>query len=92
MEDKWVAWIIDNSGYVIHFIPPTSQSWAKRKINALFTHEHSEARWTNAEYVLRTEFFGSNVNEPRFFKLSHKEKLELHKFIQNNSQTSRTPI
>ena len=86
--DKWFGWVTDQQGYVIHFVSPTSQAWAKRKTHSFFTDNHGEAWWCNVGYALRTRLYGASIEDKRFSKLSAVDKVELQKLLDMGMNVS----
>ena len=81
MMDKWIGWVTDSEGFVIHFVAPTSQAWAKRKAQSLFTDNHGECWWSNIGYALRTSLYGFTIEDRKFSKLSANDRQNLHKIL-----------
>lgn len=79
--DKWIGWVTDSEGFVIHFVSPTSQAWAKRKTHQVFTDNHGECWWSNLGYALRTSLNGCTIENQKFSKLSAGHKEELNKLL-----------
>lgn len=72
--NKWIGWVEDNQGYMVRFIGPTSQAWAKRK-----SREASEilgARgysWSELNYAVRNELYNRLPTDPWFSRLNGED-------------------
>lgn len=88
MMDKWIGWVTDSEGFVIHFVAPTSQAWAKRKTESVFTDKHGECWWSHLGYALRTSLYGFTIEDRKFSKLSAGHKAELNDILAMSSSVS----
>jgi hypothetical protein len=80
--DKWIGWVTDSEGYVVHFVSPTSKGSAERKTKAVIIDNHGERWWSNLGYALRTTLNGRSIEERWFSKLSDVDKQSLHKLLE----------
>ena len=79
---KWVGWVSDRRGYMVRFVAPTSRSWARRKTEAMFANDLTEASWTNVGYALRTSLYGRDINDEWFRMLPAKDKQNLQTILE----------
>jgi len=82
ITDKWIGWVTDKQGYMVSFVPPTTQGWAKRKAQSFFTVDHGEVTWSNVGYALRTALQSRDINDDWFRKLPAGDKQKLQELLE----------
>jgi len=93
--NKWIGWVTDSQGYMVFFVPPTTQPWAKRKVHGFFTENHKEATYINVGYALRTVLHSRNIDDDWFRKLLAGDKQKLQELLEmglNMGIVGQTPI
>jgi hypothetical protein len=84
VENKWIGWVEDHNGYMIHFVAPTSKAWAKRKAREMCEALKTPASysWVQLNYAVRNKLSGCGRGDKWFARLNEVDLNVLMSVVQ----------